>query len=494
MSADDVEMFPQMSDDELLYCLKINDISVRFQANSTSKERRIIMYPEKLPPFWKLLEEDRSLKSTQNTETIMLIKDFIHHYKFYQKSPREIWDNFELMFSREFVEFCRKPGRMSHDQMTSTHRIWMYLDDRYFVGEDIQKAAAVKQCMMNIYPSWLKIKDRPIDKLKKFFEREPTEPDAMKMALVNTQEALRKSKKYIELADVLLIDLEGDQLGPNGVITLIQINTYENSNCFLIDIKECGDHELRHETGWLRSMFEDGSKVKILWGGQSDAANLYASFGIEIDSFLDLQIVEFHNRPILSKFSNGMIEPDDRRNVLALEKAYKFFTEAPLLKYKADQGKHKTDYHVWAHRPIPRNLLEYASFDVASLRPIAHIFFNQLQLWNWGTLEGALSRSRLISWPKARTCFTCLVTQTVNNFSKSQQKSLSSCRFCINQDYIDEYPTERIVEWPENDQNRIPSITQLDRNPRIALSEAAHQPLDYNPNVTVLQRLGIGSG
>ena len=84
------------------------------------------------------------------------------------------------------------------------------------------------------------------------------------MVIVEDAKTLKKSRAYIEPADVLLIDLEGDQLGPNGEITLMQVNTYENNYCFLIDIKLLGDDELRNENGWLRKLFESDTKVILL--------------------------------------------------------------------------------------------------------------------------------------------------------------------------------------------------------------------------------------
>lgn len=36
-------------------------------------------------------------------------------------------------------------------------------------------------------------------------------------------------------------------------------------------------------------MLEDPKKIKFFWGGSSDTANLYASYGIKVASFVDLQ-------------------------------------------------------------------------------------------------------------------------------------------------------------------------------------------------------------
>ena len=59
-------------------------------------------------------------------------------------------------------------------------------------------------------------------------------------------------RPMIEHEPLILVDLEGDQLGPRGTITLIQINTYRTAQCFLIDILEIGDEELKRPDGWIR--------------------------------------------------------------------------------------------------------------------------------------------------------------------------------------------------------------------------------------------------
>ena len=81
------------------------------------------------------------------------------------------------------------------------------------------------------------------------------------MFVADKPTSLEKCRVYIEAADVLLMDLEGDQLGPKGEITLVQINTYQNEICFLIDIKLLGDQILRNKNGWLRKALESPTKV-----------------------------------------------------------------------------------------------------------------------------------------------------------------------------------------------------------------------------------------
>ena len=74
----------------------------------------------------------------------------------------------------------------------------------------------------------------------------------MEIAVAKDKRMLMKFRPYIENEPLILVDLEGDQLGPRGEITFIQINTFKNERCYLIDILEIGNDELKNEDGWLR--------------------------------------------------------------------------------------------------------------------------------------------------------------------------------------------------------------------------------------------------
>ena len=84
---------------------------------------------------------------------------------------------------------------------------------------------------------------------------ELNETDMMQIGYIKTKRALEKVRPLIEHEPLILVDLEGDQLGPRGTITLIQINTYRTAQCFLIDILEIGDEELKRPDGWIRYVF-----------------------------------------------------------------------------------------------------------------------------------------------------------------------------------------------------------------------------------------------
>jgi len=134
--------------------------------------------------------------------------------------------------------------------------------------------------------------------------------------------------------------------------------------------------------------------------------------------------VESQYRQRLIKLTNGQQDPT-KKHPLGLEAAYECkiyffrsflqrslfsdFTDKSLIRYKQGKAKHKTDYHVWSRRPLTSQLLKYAAFDVAALRPIVHVFVNNLELWRWGAWLGVISKSGMTTYPRHRTCYHCLM-------------------------------------------------------------------------------------
>jgi len=353
----------------------------------------------------------------------------------------------------------------------------MSIDDKIFTAEDVNITKAVHQCAKLLYPNFLKFRNLEIPRWKSLFNSMPVDINKMRLVLVCDPETLRKSRVYIEKSDILLIDFEGDQLGPQGEITLMQINTFENNICFLIDVKLLGHHQLKDEDGWLRKILESEIKVKFMWGATSDAANLWASYKIKMNCLVDLQILEVANRQKLIKTAPAFVDYSDTNSnkiqPINLENAYKWYSEDPqLLEFKKGQAQHKKDFHVWARRPINPDLLNYAAFDVASLRPLVVIFGRALKLWHWGTFEAATCRGRQICEPKVRCCFTCLRTlKKDGNFSLKNQRQISHCRNCVDKSYHLIHNGEKF----DQNENQNTGLDVLDHDEKIQLTNVTNQ-------------------
>ena len=98
-------------------------------------------------------------------------------------------------------------------------------------------------------------------------------------------------------------------------------------------------------------------------------------------------VVEVHYREALKEsayIDYHQKNPTGSKIPLSLENVYKYFVDDPtLIQYKADQAQHKTNYHVWADRPISPTLKNYAAFDVASMRPVLQVFTKACKLYQW---------------------------------------------------------------------------------------------------------------
>ena len=61
-------------------------------------------------------------------------------------------------------------------------------------------------------------------------------PHQMDIIYIDTEEKLEKHRPEMERANILMVDLEGVDLGPKGTVTMIQMNNFISHRCWLIDV------------------------------------------------------------------------------------------------------------------------------------------------------------------------------------------------------------------------------------------------------------------
>lgn len=463
-----------MLDDDILFFGCLNCLNISQQVNNSTNEHRLVLQFLDHDRLFEIVKEGGQAKAK-----LQLLRKFLEKYNLIQDYEQNRQNSYGLMFDLEFFGFLRKPERIHVDQLKSSYRVIMSLNEMTFIGEDRNITKAVHKCAKLIYPNFLTYKYKEIPHLRAVADKVLENTDMMKIAEAQDKATLKKFRPYIEKSKVILVDLEGDQLGPNGTITYIQINTFDTAMCFLIDIKLIGDDELQKPDGWLRGIFENEEQAIIMFGGLQDAANLYASYNIKVECMVDLQVLEIHYREKLKDHAfipYHQKRPPGSKVPLSLENAYKYFVEDPtLISYKADQAQHKTNYHVWAERPLPPKLKEYAAFDVASMRPVLQVFTRECKLYQWGVLESAICKSRLTCVPKVKTCFICLRTMSIDPFFTNVQRKnthghCNSCNSGI------QLVTYNEPEQKENDE--LPSYDKIgsgldgfDGHPRIRLNQ-----------------------
>ena len=91
-------------------------------------------------------------------------------------------------------------------------------------------------------------------------------------------------------------------------------------------------------------------------------------------------------------------------------------------------------------------------------RPILRLFMDKLEGFKWGIFESAITKSRLTYEPKVKTCFTCLRTRPVDDFSATKQKkSISHCKSCDRTGYRGK--ALKSYQWKTVFQNHMMRIT-----------------------------------
>ena len=82
------------------------------------------------------------------------------------------------------------------------------------------------------------------------------EPHQMDIIYIDTEEKLEKHRQDMERSRILMVDLEGADLGPKGTVTMIQMNNFITHRCWLLDVHytKLGKKHLLPK-GWVRLVF-----------------------------------------------------------------------------------------------------------------------------------------------------------------------------------------------------------------------------------------------
>lgn len=113
----------------------------------------------------------------------------------------------------------------------------------------------------------------------------------------------------LRLSKSLAVDCEGERLGRNGRLTLVQIASEQA--VFLFDVVAFGGSEREVLISTLKALLESQSIVKILHDCRQDAAALHYQLGITLQNVLDTQVA-YAMIDATESAARGS-EPDGRR-------------------------------------------------------------------------------------------------------------------------------------------------------------------------------------
>jgi hypothetical protein len=181
------------------------------------------------------------------------------------------------------------------------------------------------------------------------------------ITIVTENEAAKKICIWVEKnCHLISFDIEGENLGRDGVITLLQIGVNDKSViCF--DILALGDQEVFEN---LKPIFESKRICKLCYDCRTDGDVLKSKYGVQLNCVYDIQVLytflfQKEGDPFLKGLHHALQEP----GIVRPESTKKVM----LQKKKIKESLQKIGSQIFLERPIPENVLMYCVSDVVYL-------------------------------------------------------------------------------------------------------------------------------
>ncbi|EME27272.1 Exonuclease 3'-5' domain-containing protein 1 [Galdieria sulphuraria] len=175
------------------------------------------------------------------------------------------------------------------------------------------------------------------------------------------------------VCDAIAVDCEGVNLSRDGKLCLLQVST--GTKTFIFDV--CALQKELFLTGF-KEILESERILKVFHDCRYDSDALWWLYGVRLRNVLDTQVAfrilreqQGYTRQLpvkfitlLRRFVNQEISPQ----TLELKRTFK--------------NRFSQDRNFWLRRPIPKDALVYAAYDVKKLLEIATNILRNLSEWN----------------------------------------------------------------------------------------------------------------
>ncbi|KAF3008268.1 hypothetical protein E8E14_002313 [Neopestalotiopsis sp. 37M] len=225
-------------------------------------------------------------------------------------------------------------------------------------------------------------------------------PAAMTMLLDSIADSLHYPQILSRDQPFLYIDLEGDNLGRNGTICILQIFDEIKDFTWLVDVLTLGRSafDIKGSTDLrptLRLILGEPQIAKVFYDLRNDSDALFAHFGIKLQNVHDLQYMEVVTRKPWDQktWLVGMaqciqehldIGIDERRRILNTKRLGRKL-------FSPEQGG---SFAVFKQRPLPMLIQEYCVADVKYMAPLWCHYNNSMAEHDWKRVKAG-SRQRI---------------------------------------------------------------------------------------------------
>ncbi|KKO98487.1 hypothetical protein THAR02_09415 [Trichoderma harzianum] len=204
---------------------------------------------------------------------------------------------------------------------------------------------------------------------------------------------------YIRSFEPLIyIDLEGEQLGRNGSVSLMTVLVHPGEGLeriFVIDIYTLGNTAFKvvgKRGKSLKNILEAPEISKVFFDVRRDSEALFAHYGVDLRGVWDLQLMDSAARP----------RTEQRRFLSGLAKCMQFVpltnaqkNEWTLCKERGDRVWNPDkggSYSAFNKRPLPAEILRYCAGDVAYLPAMYKKYASKSARWRNFVFEASQKR------------------------------------------------------------------------------------------------------
>ncbi|KAI1977839.1 hypothetical protein LOZ53_003361 [Ophidiomyces ophidiicola] len=180
----------------------------------------------------------------------------------------------------------------------------------------------------------------------------------------------------------IYIDLEGVNLGRHGSISIISVFLRPKNEIYLIDMFRLGDIAFSTpniEGTTLRAILQSPAHPKVFFDVRNDSDALFSHYGISLDGFCDLQLMELATRKGSKDFVAGLSRCIERHSTAseATKVKWRSVKQAVIRLYDPKQGG---QYEIFNERPMKPEIIEYCANDVALLPGLYDVYAPKLHM------------------------------------------------------------------------------------------------------------------